>query len=197
MKFRASKEVREVMFLDPDLSGKWLAMVAKQFVREQENDQKLSSLQQFRKQGHMSRCSSSDGAKVWAKVLDTAPDNNLKFALKSAVDTLPHNVNLLLWRKHRSRACPLCGEKQTLIHILNTCRVARDEWRFNPRQDAILSLIVNLLSANTSPTVKFSSDLGIYAFSQHVVATDLRPDIVWWDDTAKKILLIELADSLL
>ena len=44
MKFRASKEVKEVMSLDPDLSGKRLAKVAKQLVREQDDDQKLSTL---------------------------------------------------------------------------------------------------------------------------------------------------------
>ena len=121
MKFRASKEVREVMSLDPDLSGKRLAKVAKQLVRDQVDNQKLSTLQQLEKQGHMSRCSPSDGTKVWAKALDAVPDEHLKFALNSAVDTLPHNANLHLWRKHHSSACPLCGEKQTLIHILNTC----------------------------------------------------------------------------
>ena len=88
-----------------------------------------------------------------------------------------------------SSACPLCGEKQTLIHILNACRVAGDERRYNPRHDAI---IVSFLSANSSPTAHLTSDLGSYAFPQHIVATDLRPDIVWWDDSSNKILLIEL-----
>ena len=120
------------------------------------------------------------------------PDEHLKFALNSAVDTLPHNANLHLCRKHHSSACPLCGEKQTLIHILNTCRVAREERRFNPLHNTILSLIVDLLSANTSSTAQLSSDLGSYAFPQHVVATHLCPDIVWWDNIAKKIFLIEL-----
>ena len=116
MKFSASKEVRQVMSLDPDLSGNWLAKFAKQLAREQENDQKLSSLQQFGKQGHISRCSSSDGAKVWAKVLNTAPNHHLKFALNRIVDMLPHNANLLLWRKHHSSACPLCVEKNCDSH---------------------------------------------------------------------------------
>ena len=68
----------------------------------------------------------------------------------------------------------------------------RDKQRFNPHHEAILSIIVSLLSANTLPTAKLSFDLGFYAFSQHAVATDLHPDIVWWDGTAKEILLIEL-----
>ena len=61
--------------------------------------------------------------------------------------------------------------------------MAREERRFNPCHDTILSLIVDLLSAYTSPTAQISSDLGSYVFPQH--------DIVWWDDIAK-ILLIEL-----
>ena len=68
-----------------------------------------------------SRCSPPDGAKVWAKALENVHDEHLKFALNSAVDTLPHNANLHLWKKHDSDACPICGEKQTLIHILNAC----------------------------------------------------------------------------
>ena len=70
--------------------------------------------------------------------------------------------------------------------------MARDERRYNPRHDAILSIIVSFLSANSPPTAHLTSDLGSYAFPQHIVATDLRPDIVWWDDSSKKILLIEL-----
>ena len=37
-----------------------------------------------------------------------------------------------------------------------------------------------------------TSDLGEYCFPQHIVATDLRPDIVWWDDTARLMNVIEL-----
>ena len=69
--------------------------------------------------------------------------------------------------------------------------MAHEEWRFNPHHDAILSLIVDLLSANTSSTAQLSSYLFLclppaYCSYRHA------PDIVWWDDTVKKILLIEL-----
>ena len=32
----------------------------------------------------------------------------------------------------------------------------------------------------------------IFIVERHIVTTDLRPDIVWWDDSLKKNLLIEL-----
>ena len=40
--------------------------------------------------------------------------------------------------------------------------------------------------------MSLSSDLGQYSFPQHIVATDLRPDVVWWNDTARKLCLLEL-----
>ena len=39
--------------------------------------------------------------------------------LHSALDTLPHNANLHLWGRRGSNNCPLCEERQTLIHVLN------------------------------------------------------------------------------
>ena len=69
------------MTLDPDFSGKRLAKVAKQLVREEEDDERLSNLQHLEKQGHMSWCSPPDGAKVCAKAPAGVPDEHLKFAL--------------------------------------------------------------------------------------------------------------------
>ena len=85
------------------------------------SERKRESLQQLRKQGHMSQCSSPEGAKVWAKALEGVKDEHLKFSLNNAVDTLPHNANLYLWKKCKDSPCPLCGERQTLIRVLNTC----------------------------------------------------------------------------
>ena len=192
VKFRASREVRETMIADPSLSGRRLAKATSQLVREEEMANKLSNLQRLEKQGHMARCTPPDSAKVWAKALEGISDEHLKFALNSAVDTLPHKANLYLWKKHSNSACPLCGERQSLIHVLNACEVARDERRYNPRHDAILSHIAAFLSHKATPTAHLTSDLGSYVFPQHIVATDLRPDIVWWDDSLKKIRLIEL-----
>ena len=51
---------------------------------------------------------------------------------------------------------------------------------------------MSLLSAYTAPSANISADLGVYTFPHHIVPTDLRPDIVLWDDTLRKIVLIEL-----
>ena len=185
--------MNERQLLDnPNFTRKSLAATTKLLVSEDDDDRHFNSLQQLEKQGHMSRCSSPEGAKIWAKALEGARDEHLKFALNSAVDTLPHNANLHLWKKRNDDSCPLCGERQTLIQVLNTCRAARDGRRFNARHDAVLTEIASLLSAYIRPSANLSADLGSYDFPHHIVPTDLRPDIVWWDDSLRKMMLIEL-----
>ena len=68
----------------------------------------------------------------------------------------------------------------------------RDARRFSARHDVILTEISYILSANTTPSTKISVDVGSYAFPQHIAVTDLHPDIICWDDSMKKPLLIEV-----
>ena len=71
------------------------------------------------------------------------PPEALKFALNAAQDTLPHNANLAIWRRSEglSSNCKLCGERQTLVHVLNHCQMALDLRRYNARHDAVLEVI--------------------------------------------------------
>ena len=119
----------------------------------------------------------------------------MKFALNAAHDTLPHNANLQLWKKKDNAACPLCGERQRLLHVLN-CKVARNLRRYNQHHDAILQEIVKVLQPKLSPTTRLTADLGDgYEFPTHIVPKDLCPDIVWWDDQQKSLMLAELTIS--
>ena len=49
------------------------------------------------------------------------------------------------------------------------------------------------LQRSYPPTTKFTADLeATYHFPLHIVPTDLRPDMVWWDDSQKQLWLAEL-----
>ena len=136
---------------------------------------------------------SPDAASVWAKAIQVITSDQCKFALNAAVDTLPHNANPHLWNKKTSAACPLCGERQTLIHVLNCCSVARDLRRYNSRHDDVLRVMLDIIKTRLKPTTKISADVdGNYTFPTHIVPTDLRPDIVWWNDVDKTLVLVEL-----
>jgi hypothetical protein len=98
-------------------------------------------------QGELFKIVHQDAAAVWAKTTPNLPSAQMKFALNAASDTLPHNANLSLWRKsdNLSVACKLCGDRQTLCHILNKYKVALQLCRYNTRHDEVLLLISDFI----------------------------------------------------
>ena len=130
---------------------------------------------------------------IWANTIQFLPPQQIRFVLNAAVDTLAHNANLHLWGKKETDACPLCGERQTLIHVLNNCRVALDLCRYNPRHDSVLSILADTIKKKLPPSIHFSANLDSdYNFPEHITPTDQRPDIVWWDDEKKVLRILEL-----
>jgi len=103
--------------------------------------------------------------------------------------------NLHLWGKKDDDICPLClKDSQNLVHVLNSCQVARDLRRYNARHDAVLGCIYEVIRDHLPATASVSADLTTeYSFPCHIVSTDLRPDIVIWDDTTKEVCLVELS----
>ena len=138
---------------------------------------------------------SVDGNEIegWANTIQSLQSQQMRFVLNAAEDTLPHNANLHLWGKKETAACPLCGERQTLIHMLNNCRVALDLHRYNPRHDCVLSDLADTVKEKLPPSMHLSAYLGSdYTFPQHITPTDLKPDIVWWDDEKNLLRIVEL-----
>ena len=87
-------------------------------------------------------------------------------------------------RSKTAHACPLCKkEPQTLIHVLNACTVALNWRRYNTRHDAVLAELSKTISQSLGPD---------YSFPLHLATTDLRPDMVWWNDNTKTATLLEL-----
>ena len=119
----------------------------------------------------------------------------MKFALNLATDTLPHNANLALWRKsaHLSAACKLCGERQTLCHILNNCKTALKLRRYNARHDQVLQTITKFMKQQVSEDMKVVADLEQqYQFPPSLAFADLRPDLVAYSCLAKTAIIVEL-----
>jgi len=73
--------------------------------------------------------------------------------------------------------------------------VERDLCCYNHRHDAVLQELVNFVKLKLPPATNLTADINEYAFPTHIVSTDLRPDIVWWDDRQKSLMLIELTIS--
>ena len=116
----------------------------------------------------------------------------LQVCLNSVTDTLPHNANLFKWKKLSSSKCQLCGEHQSLAHVLNACQKALSLRRYSARHDDVLQVITDFASRLLPEGMHITADLpGMhYSFPQDITTTDLRPDIIIWD--SQVIYLVEL-----
>ena len=115
--------------------------------------------------------------------------------LNAAHDTLPHNSNLHLWKKKPNPSCPLCGhQKQTLLHVLNNCETALHHRRYNQRHDEVLKEIASFITVNLKVSQNMIVDLSSQSYLKpsHLPCTDLRPDIIWWDEHSKRTVVVEL-----
>ena len=118
----------------------------------------------------------------------------MKFALNSALDSLPTNKNLHLWGKKKDSSCPLCkDEHQSLQHVLNGCPKAQELRRYCERHDNVLEIIhvAKYIKQNLTEETAFTVDLPgcKYTFPQHIVPCQQHSDIVWQDDMKKTLEL--------
>ena len=179
--------------LDPGMSGKKLSKVTRT-VMENDSEERHSPMLASERRGEALHVAEGEVASQWASALDTLIPFELKFALNACQDTLPHNVNLALWKGHLCE-CKLCGERQTLLHILCNCPVALKLRWYNTRHDEVLRVIYNLLKEHphfNQSIIADLHDLTLYVFAPHIAKTDLRPDIVVWNDMTRSITLLEL-----
>ena len=174
------------MIDDPGARRHTLARRAQRKLAVDDATTRREQAQSLPMQGKMLRGSTPVADLVWATAISKLDSEDMKFALNSATDTLPHNSNLVRWyRGTLSDACKLCGQKQTLLHILNNCDVALKLRRYNRRHDQVVGLILAMAQEYLANTYKITADLeDNYTFPSHITPSNLRPDIVLWSDEA-------------
>ena len=70
----------------------------------------------------------------------------ISFIIRSVYDLLPSNANLAKWGKSEDPACPLCEKKQTVEHVLSSCKVALAQGRYTWRHNQVLKVIADVVS---------------------------------------------------
>ena len=193
--FRPMVLTRDIMAQDPGVSRGVLGKRAKLLLTAEDSASRLKHAKSLPQQGELLRDTpDAASARIWSAAVENLSSAATKFILNAASDTLPHNSNLSLWGRGVPRGCPLCGQQQTLHHVLNHCPVALDLRRFSHRHDAVLTAIAELVGAHLAPPQQMIVDLPgyTYHYPPNIGCTDARPDIVVWDDIAKQVSLIEL-----
>ena len=96
--------------------------------------------------------------------------------MNAAVDIYCPIIQIYIYEKKESDCCPLCRETQTLIHMLNNCKVTLCQRREYECHDKVLQSIV---AKKLPSTTNFTADLGAtYHFPLHIAPTDLHIDMV-------------------
>ncbi len=193
-KLKPTLVARDALQENPGSSRTALKNRATKAVVSEDAETRLKHARSLERQGEIHRTVEEEASSLWASAITSLPPEQMKFALNASQDTLPHNANLSLWRNLPS-SCKLCGERQTLHHVLNHCQVALTLRRFNVRHDAVLEVISRFVSSHLPPDHHQIADLPdqpTYIFPPHIASTDLRPDLVVWNDVEQKVWLIEL-----
>ena len=142
-----------------------------------------------------------EGATHWKSIMFDLPHSVCKFLINSCSDTLNHNSNLVRWGKRTNDRCPVCGNKETLQHVLNMCSVYLEQGRFTWRHNNILQYIWSAIKEGLeAKEVEHSSkaDLDDHRGSTVPVeyaVTSLKPDICVLLTTNAKLIIIELSVS--
>ena len=122
----------------------------------------------------------------------------MKFAVNAGINTLPSSDNLKRWGKRVNDRCSFCGNVQTLAHILSNCSVSLDQGRFTWRHNSVLMSIIDLIRPHLSQGMVLYSDMPGYqaphggTIPPHIIATNLKPDIVIIDEDSRKLVIFEL-----
>ncbi len=132
----------------------------------------------------------------WKADLHNLPRGVAKFLMNSILNTLPTKDNLRRWGKVLSESCDLCGNRETLGHVLSGCPVALEQNRYTWRHDSILNQIAQYMKTNCDP----ESDTDIYCdaggrawtIPPDVLITSDRPDLVILSRKSKTISIFEL-----
>ena len=107
---------------DPSSSSVVISDQTKKQLNSEFQHQLLEKIQSRKVQGFTSRLTDTS-PDIWSAVMYKLPSEQFSFALNAVSETLPTNANLLLWRKRDCDKCPLCSQRQTLLHVLNNCTV--------------------------------------------------------------------------
>ena len=184
------------MQCDPGANKRTLLRRVKAYIMEKETTKRLECAKSRKHQGQLLCETEDEAAGIWSSAVLQLPPQVLRFSINTAQDTLPHNANLSLWKKYDSLSdvCRLCGRRQTLAHVLNQCPTSLHLRRYNIRHDAVLEVIPQGIQPYLLPSYSMLADLPStfsYTFPPHISLTSLRPDLVVWSDTDRRVYIFE------
>ena len=128
-----------------------------QEIREEEERARLQKAVQQIQQGQWTAWESAlQRSLSWNDLFRMAP-LRISFILRSVYDLLPSNANLVKWGKSEDPSCPLCKERQTVEHVLSSCKTALSQGSYTWRHNQVLRELAEAVEFNMVMDKKCSS----------------------------------------
>ena len=132
---------------------------------------------------------------TWKSIIFDLPRRVLSFAVRSSIDYLPTFCNLRTWGKRSQTKCKLCGNYETLLHVLNNCTVSLNQGRYTWRAItpslstcSLLWKVSLSLQIMTSPFLVTSADIRPLEVPSQLTSLFLSSSLTWSFTTKRTIL---------
>ena len=121
-----------------------------QEIRSEEDQGRLQKAVQQSQQGQWTAWEGAlQRSLSWNDLWHMAP-LRISFILRSAYDLLPSNANLVKWGKSEDPSCPLCNGRQTVEHVLSSCKTALTQGRYTWRHNQVLKELAEAVQFNAN-----------------------------------------------
>ena len=157
----------------------------------------LDHLKNLVAQGDLLKLAHSEESDLtWRSAIYSLPPRVLSFAINASIDTLPTFRNLKLWREKMSANCKLCGNTQTLLHVLSGCKSMLEQGRYTWRHSYVLNHLetyIRDLKNNANIISDFPGrSLSPLTIPPEVLVTSSHPDLVIHYPEANVIKIVQL-----
>ena len=129
---------------------------------------------------------------TWRSLIFDLPRGVLSFAVRSSIDFLPCLSNLKNWGKRVNAKCKMCGNVETLNHVLNSCRISLEQGRLTWRHNSILCHLVKFFSESNNRGRVFADLPGYFkggwTIPPDIHISNLKPDMIILNDNEIKIV---------
>ena len=173
---------------------------AKRKVEGMYRERSIETASQLSLQGEMLNLMAEEEKDVaWKATIYQVPRGVMAWAVRASTNTLATPDNLARWGRPVETKCNLegCSATCTLGHLLSSCKVALDRFKF--RHDSVLNHLLQTIIKNKSDQVTVFADLNGWrtnggTIPQDMVLTEQIPDLVIIDKsvTPTKVVLLEL-----
>ncbi len=137
-------------------------MGVQKMIQAEEDNYWREKIQSYVMQGDFLRLiAEEDSNLTWKGFLWGVPRGVARFAINAGLNTLPTADNLKRWGKQTSDLCQVCNGqgKQTLNHVLSSCKVALEQGRFTFRHDSVLRTVVDFMGGKLKDGFSLYCDL--------------------------------------